>query len=216
MLPPAASLATASVPNVQAILSRANLPMETIALAVCILDSLDKRFSRSWRLSCPLASYELCPGSAKRHTLPAGPLGADQLHIDSVAPEVIIVAALMVAVKFTEDLMEPTQFYAWEWGRGTWTCEQLNVTERCIMEGLQYRIMPLMKRDIIGDALADMERAGVNTMREQQAMGLFGSQSHQRSMSTGVAVTGLGLQLTPVATPGCGTLHELTEEQAAF
>ncbi|KJR81818.1 uncharacterized protein SPSK_00783 [Sporothrix schenckii 1099-18] len=54
LLPPAASLATPSVALVQAMLARAALPLDTVALAVCILDSLDSRFARAWRLTCPL------------------------------------------------------------------------------------------------------------------------------------------------------------------
>jgi len=221
MLPPAASLATPSVPHVQAILSRAKLPWDTIALAVCVLDSLDNKFSRHWRLSCPLAGVDVAPGSGKRHTLPAPPRVVEQLHIDSVCPEIIIVTALMIAVKFTEDHVEPTQYFAREWGRRMWTAEQLNVTERCIMESLDYRIMPLMRRDIIQDALADMRRAGVNAERQQRATEVSrDGPPHLRSMSTGVAVTGLGLQLTPMDTPGpldgCHMPDLAAQTQAAF
>ena len=201
MLPPAASLATPSVPLVQAILTRADLPMDTIALAVCILDSLSSKFARTWRLSCPLATIELGLGHSKRHTLPASPLTiSEQLHIDAVCPEVIIMTSLVIAVKFTEDLQQPTNFYSSAWGRGMWSCEQINFTERCIMEALNYRIMPLMDREIISDTLTDMRRAESCFVRaEQQRVDAAG---HLRSMSTGVAVVGLGLQLTPAETPG--------------
>jgi len=240
MLPPAASLATPSVALVQAILSRAKLPLDTIALAVCILDSLDSRFARSWRLSCPLACLELCSlsqGGAKRHTLPASPALADQqLHIDAVCPEVIVVAALMIATKFTEDRQDPTQYYSSAWGRNTWSCEQLNFTERCIMENLNYRILPLMDRDILEDALVDMARAGKNADKERRraqddddeedgeddelAAGEKHHHHHLRAMSTGVAVTGLGLQLTPIDSPAsddfCDAADLGLETKAAF
>ncbi|OIW31958.1 hypothetical protein CONLIGDRAFT_557181, partial [Coniochaeta ligniaria NRRL 30616] len=150
LVPPTASLATPSVSTVHEILTRANLPSETVALAVCILDSLNSKFSHNWRLSCPLACLEGTSAPA-RHARP---------HIDAVCPEVIVLASLIVAVKFLEDYQEPTHHYASNWGNDLWTCEQINVTERCIMESLGYRIMPLWDRQLIEDALADMQRAG--------------------------------------------------------
>ena len=70
------------------------------------------------------------------------------------------------------------------------------------MESLHYRIMPLMQRDIIDDVLADMRRAGANAEKQQRAAeGLRDTAPHLRSMSTGAAVAGLGLQLTPMDTP---------------
>lgn len=167
LIPSAASLATASVPLVQALLTRADVPIETVALAVCILDSLGSRFARAWRLSCPLVPNTLMPPASKRHTLPpapppCAPLPAPAryaLHIDSVRPELIILAALVIAVKFTEDPQQPTHFYCLEWGRGLWSPDQLNTTERCIMEFLDYRIMPLCDEDCLADAMVDMQLA---------------------------------------------------------
>ncbi|KHN95707.1 Cyclin-like protein [Metarhizium album ARSEF 1941] len=166
LIPSSASLATASVLTVQAVLSRADLPIETVALAVCILDSLDKRFARAWRLSCPLLPGSLAASStSKRHTIPATPIlyqhqQHQMLHIDSVPPELIILAALVIAVKFIEDPQRPTQYYCNDWGHGTWSHDQLNATERCIMESLNYRIMPLCDEDCLSDAMVDMQLAG--------------------------------------------------------
>jgi hypothetical protein len=162
LIPSSASLATASVPLVQAILSRANLPLETVALAVCILDSLGAKFARYWRLSCPLQS---AASGNKRHTLPPTPSlpqqpRAVQLHIDSVRPEIIILSALVIASKFMQDPQESTNYYVWCWGRDSWSSEQLNATERCIMESLNYRIMPLCEEACITDAMVDMQLAG--------------------------------------------------------
>ncbi|KAK0391215.1 hypothetical protein NLU13_0716 [Sarocladium strictum] len=165
LVPCAASLATASVPLVQAIIARANLPIETIALAVCVLDSLDTKFSRTWRLSCPLPGLlsgdgTLPSASSKRHTLPASStLAYRQAHIDSVSPEIIILAALVIAAKFTEDAEAPTQYYCRAWGADAWSHHQLNATERCIMASLDYRIMPLCAEDCLADAMVDMQLA---------------------------------------------------------
>ncbi|EPE10625.1 hypothetical protein F503_05720 [Ophiostoma piceae UAMH 11346] len=181
MLPPACSIVTPSVPLVQAMLTRAQLPINTIALAVCILDSLDSRFARIWRLTCPLGAAPQTSTAGKRHTLPS-PLTpqfsldlaptADHrlLHIDAVFPEVIILAALVIAAKFDDDghaTQQPAQAYctAWSSGASLWTGAQLAATERCIMQSLNYRIMPLLNNELLADACADMRRAGVQTLR---------------------------------------------------
>lgn len=200
LIPPPASLATPSIPLVHEILTRANLPLETIALAVCVLDSLDSKFSLSWRLVCPLAPFQASPAYAKRHTIPAPILVNDQLHIDSVRPELIILASLVIAVKFLEDCQTPTTHYASCWGHDLWTCEQINVTEWCIMESLGYRILPLWDPELIGDALGDMRRAAKQAaLHGESPRGK--DDPHKRSMSSGKAVPGLGLQLTPAETP---------------
>lgn len=211
--PPSASITAPSVPLVQTIITRAALPLETIALAVCILDSLDAKFSRKWRMTLPLAART---ATNKRHTITSAAASLIT-HIDSVRPELVILAALIIAFKFTEDCHESTQYYASDWGRGLWTCDQINATERCIMEHLGYRILPLCERSIIDEALADMRRAGHAAVREQERdvqkamvtprLGLMESAGHVRSISVpvrpgaGEAVLGLGLSLTPVDTP---------------
>ncbi|KAK0718319.1 hypothetical protein B0T26DRAFT_676498 [Lasiosphaeria miniovina] len=201
LVPPAASLTLPSVSLVHEMLTHADLPLDTVALAVCILDSLSSRFSLNWRLICPLAQREPTDESAKRYTMPASPvLGTTQLHIDCVNPEVIILASLVISVKFLEDRQEPMRYYRAAWGKNMWTCEQINVTERCIMEALGYRILPLWDQRLIADAMGDMERAG-----RQALLPLYASNGnvapHSRSMSTGKAVFGLGLQPTPAETP---------------
>ncbi|KAJ4411273.1 hypothetical protein N0V82_009057 [Gnomoniopsis sp. IMI 355080] len=212
--PPGASVKAPSVSLVQTILSRAALPLETIALAVCILDSLDAKFSRKFRMSLPLATNPL---PSKRHTITSA---ASSLitHIDSVAPELIILTALVIAFKFTDDCQEPTQYFASAWGKGLWTCDQINATERCIMEHLGYRILPLCERGIIDDAVEDMRRAGVMALSEKKEeekvarvvvmtpqWPVDSVGGHARSISVpvrpGEAVMGLGLSLTPVDTP---------------
>ncbi|KAJ4390577.1 hypothetical protein N0V93_004173 [Gnomoniopsis smithogilvyi] len=207
--PPGASIMAPSTPLVQTILSRAALPLETIALAVCILDSLDAKFSRKFRMSLPLATTSL---PSKRHTITSA---ASSLitHIDSVAPELIILTALVIAFKFTDDCQEPTQYFASAWGKGLWTCDQINATERCIMEHLGYRILPLCERGIIEDTVEDMRRAGIMALSEKEARVMSsklagdGIGGHARSISVpvrpgaGEAVIGLGLSLTPVDTP---------------
>ncbi|KAI1746940.1 hypothetical protein F4782DRAFT_552836 [Xylaria castorea] len=203
MLPPGASFITPSILTVQQMLARANLPMDIIALAVCILDSLNSKFSRNWRVAFPL-NRQGQPAS-KRHTLPSAPGHAT--HINSVFPEIIIMAALVIAEKFVEDMQSPTQYFASSWGNNLWTCEQVNFTERCIMESLGYRILPLWEPALIKQARHDIEMARREIIQETSSsstggiVGEDGRQKHFKSMSSGHAVVGLGLQLTPVATP---------------
>ncbi|GAW18602.1 hypothetical protein ANO14919_080800 [Xylariales sp. No.14919] len=197
MLPPGASFITPSIPTVQQMLSRANLPMDIIALAVCILDSLDSKFSRSWRVAFPL-NRQGQPAS-KRHTLPSAPGHAS--HINSVFPEIIILAALMIADKFVEDMQSPAQYFTTAWGNNLWTCEQINFTERCIMESLGYRILPLWDPALIKQARHDIEMARREIIQQTTGCGGEDGRKHFKSMSSGHAVVGLGLQLTPAATP---------------
>ncbi|KAJ4385081.1 hypothetical protein N0V85_008264 [Neurospora sp. IMI 360204] len=217
LIPPAASLAWPSVSLVHELLTRTGLKQDEIALAVCILDSLSSKFALNWRLRCPPSLRE---GSttgteqqqqSKRYTLPASPVAAaaSQLHIDCVKPEVIVLGALVIAVKFLEDAHAPTQYYRSAWGNNLWTCEQINITERCIMEDLNYRILPLCDERLIGDALNDMERAGRQALllplpaaaAQSQYQPQSQKEQHKRFLSLGAAVYGLGLQLTPAGTP---------------
>ncbi|CAN8102248.1 unnamed protein product [Discula destructiva] len=214
--PPGATITPPAITLVQTVLTRAALPLETIALAVCILDSLDSKFSRKFRMSLPLAPSSATTTLAKRHTITSA---ASSLitHIDSVAPELIILTALVIAFKFTDDCQEPTAYFASAWARGLWTCDQINATERCVMDHLGYRILPLCERGVIADAVEDMRRAGVMALREREARSAVAKMEgsvlgataagHARSVSVpvrpgaGKAVVGLGFSLTPADTP---------------
>jgi hypothetical protein len=222
LIPSSASLATASISRVQSMLTKADLPLETVALAVCILDSLDCKFARKWRLSCPLRSRPLGRTTSKRHTLPPNLLCSTpilqqppQMHIDSVSPELIIMAALVIAVKFNDDLQSSTRHYCEEWGHHMWSHEQLNLTERLIMESLGYRIMPLTDEDCITDAMVDMQLAARQPYLDlnQQATppdsvlgddvpSPFSFHTRSKTMSTGIATLGLDNTWTPADTPG--------------
>lgn len=199
LIPPAASLLTPSTTIVHDILTRANLPLEAVALAVCVLDSLDTKFSRNWRLACPLTPRRSSPTYTKRHTIPSLTLMNDRPHIDLIRPELIILASLVIAVKFLEDCQTSTKHFASCWGKDIWTCEQVNVTEQCIMGSLGYRILPLWDPELIGDALEDMRRAG-----KQASLSGFSpvdrDDSHKRSMSYGEAAACLELQFSPSGT----------------
>lgn len=197
---------------VQALLSRTELPLEAVALAACILDSLNSKFALSWRLQCPLIP-DLLGSPNKRHSV-AGPfLQQGQLHIDSVQPELIILAALVIAAKYTDDHHDSTSYYCAAWGRNLWSCPQLNVTERVICENLNWRIKPLADdEDLLAETLVDMQLAArmrgavtgpppTVTRRQLASLGSGFKHSKSKSMSVGPALLGLGLPLTPVETP---------------
>jgi len=193
LIPSSTSLIAPSLTLVHAILTRANLPLEIVALAVCILDSLSSRFALSWRQACPLATThdDLFLQRSKQ-------------HIDSIHPEIIVLSALILAVKFLDDTQQPTREYASEWGKNLWTCEQVNFTQRALLENLGYRLLPLWDERLIIEALEDMERAG---KQFSCTFGDYWEAATKRArvgsgMSTGKAMKGIdGMQLTPVETP---------------
>jgi len=208
LIPSSTTLTTPSVPLVHAILMRAFLPIETIALAVCILDSLNSRFAISWRYAYPL--------------VPTSPSQQKQApHINNTLPEIIVLSALILAVKFVDDSQKQTATYAEDWGKLRWTCDQINYTQRVILENLSYRLLPLWNDTIILEALEDMERARRQTERaEEQRMkenetlyptepGIWDSEWDSqpfrvsfdgKAMSDGKAILGVG-GLTPAETP---------------
>jgi hypothetical protein len=191
LIPSAASLMDPSVRLVHALLVRAELPLPTIALAAIILDSLNSRFALSWRRSCPLSASSASPELPKS-------------HIDSIRPELVILASLIISVKFLDDQENSTRLYSEDWGSARWTCEQINATEKCIMENLGYRILPLWNEELIGDALYDMERAGESAQGQNfQSNSAFLSKQIQNSrpMGSRKAARADGNQLTPALSP---------------
>jgi hypothetical protein len=135
----------------------------------------------------------------------------EEQHIDSVSPELIVLSALILAVKFLDDAQQATREYGEEWGKGLWTCKQINFTQWCILENLGYRLLPLWEHSIILEALGDMERAGQQHNPEIYGadedwdaatfFGSFGGLGHERNMRDGKTILGLCEQLTPAETP---------------
>ncbi|PQE31216.1 cyclin protein [Rutstroemia sp. NJR-2017a WRK4] len=193
LIPSSTSLTEPSLQLVHSILSRADLPIEILALAVCILDSLNSRFARHWRHSFPLES----------------PIPFYQApHIDSTHPEIIVLAALILAKKFLDDDSASTRYYAAKWGQAAWSCDQINYTQRCVMENLGYRLLPLWEDKIIQEAKMDMERARKQYVASSSAassmcmgMGMdYEWEMKERRLGFGQACMGLQ-QPTPVETP---------------
>lgn len=192
LIPAPTSLITPSTTAVHAILTRAALPIEILALAACILDSLTTRFALTWRLSCPLNT----PVSAS-----APP---QQRHIDNVNPELIVLSAMILSSQFLDDLASHTRTYARDWGYNQWSCEQINFTQRCLLQNIGYSLLPLCKESVIRDAVRDMQRAA-----RRSDVVLYDSsrechgEANTKVEGRGKAVPGAGAELTPAETPTC-------------
>ncbi|ESZ91635.1 hypothetical protein SBOR_7997 [Sclerotinia borealis F-4128] len=203
LIPSSTSLTDPSTQLVHALLSRADLPIEILALAVCILDSLNSRFARSWRLSYPLESSE--DQLLEQYDFPCLQASEEQ-HIDSTHPEVIILAALILATKFIDDQQGTTSYYAQKWAKGLWSCDQINFTQRSIMENLGYRLLPLWSHDIIEGAKNDMSRAAkrqssASYCMQDWSMSMANCGIGGRPMSSGKACIGIDRENTPQPTP---------------
>lgn len=180
---------TPSTATVHAILTRAALPVEILALAACILDSLNSRFALTWRRGCPLNTP----------TAPCAP--PQEPHIDNVHPEILVLSALILGAQFLDDFSSCTQTYARDWGCSKWSCMQINFTQRCLLENIAYSLLPLCEESIIEDAVRDMERAArmSDIVIYDSAQG--GDGSNSQAENKGVAGTGPGEQITPAETP---------------
>ena len=175
LVPASISIEQPSSELVHAMLTRADLPYETIALAVNILDSLNTRFAPCFRQSFPRSR------NTKNIILP-------------INSAIIPLAALTLSVKFLDDTQQNTRYYVQEWARSMWTCQQVNYTERCLIENLGGRLLPLWDEDMILAALQDMERAG--RMAEKLL-----HEGEDKGKSAGKAVLGVYHQITPGESP---------------
>ncbi|QSZ35665.1 hypothetical protein DSL72_006787 [Monilinia vaccinii-corymbosi] len=201
LIPSSTSLTDPSIHLVHALLTRADLPLEILALAVCILDSLNSRFARSWRRSYPL---ELPESQLLEQCNFPRPPAAEEQHIDNTHPEVIILAALILAAKFIDDQQGTTLFYAQKWAQGLWSCDQINFTQRAIMENLGYRLLPLWSHDILEEAKSDMARAAKRQSSASYCMqdwSISMTNCGGRRMSSGKACLGIDGENTPQPTP---------------
>jgi hypothetical protein len=197
LIPSSTSLLTPSIPLTHSLLTRASPPPQTLALAACILDSLTTRFALSWRQNCPLAP----PAPSLPHP-----------HIDLISPELLILSALILAVKFLDDEDREISWYAREWGGGLWSNQQINFTNWIILENIGFRLLSLWQETLIAEAMADMERAGTRPVpviytnlnteeeREEKAWQQVDN-GEKREKVGGNAVLGFGDQMTPVETP---------------
>jgi hypothetical protein len=90
------------------------------------------------------------------------------------------------------------------------------LTERCIMESLNYRIMPLCDEDCLTDAMVDMQLASQQpylpqpqaqpaipeSVDDRLPSSFVPAHSRSKTMSSGQAIMGMANTLTPVESPG--------------
>ncbi|TGZ78536.1 hypothetical protein EX30DRAFT_135060 [Ascodesmis nigricans] len=139
MSPRNASRETPSVRRLQGYLQRANLKMEAMALAGCILDCLSGRFVRQWRAEC-----------------------SDALEMETDSPEaggiLIVVAALCVAMKFLEDSSYTTRFWALAVCDDLFSPTVLAKTERLVLADLNYCLVGISAPAMLRYSIDEIER----------------------------------------------------------
>jgi len=118
MIPRNAFREPPSVKLLHSILQRANLKLEVMALAGCILDCLSSRFVRQWR-------SDLC-----------GKLSTGC----SEAGVVIVVVALCIAMKFMEDSSYTSRYWAICICEELFSLDAFMTTERLILSDLNYSL----------------------------------------------------------------------------
>ncbi|KAI9683399.1 MAG: hypothetical protein M1829_005471 [Trizodia sp. TS-e1964] len=158
LIPPAACRSSPSSRYIHELLRRANVPKETIALAACILDSLSSRFASTWRRICSCTtSYNYKPSRALSQppTCSASPLSRETSLWYN--PEIIVLAAIMVSVKFLDDDTFPTMYWQADIAQNRFSCKEINATECALLQDLGYSILPLCSPEIIRDSTRDIQ-----------------------------------------------------------
>ncbi|KAF2472822.1 uncharacterized protein BDR25DRAFT_312717 [Lindgomyces ingoldianus] len=148
-VPPNVATHRPSIPTIQNFLSRANLPIEIIAFASCILDALSQRFATSWRTCC----------------LPPNPpnFGFDPKisfrHPPAMDPEIVVLSALAIALDFLEDRPRPNSHWAKIEGGFLFTERQIEATKVCILKDIDYGLFRITE-GMVMHMLRVMQQAG--------------------------------------------------------
>ncbi|KAG9249279.1 hypothetical protein BJ878DRAFT_1199 [Calycina marina] len=94
--------------------------------------------------------HDLLSESLPTHTIP----------VDAIHSELLVLAALVLAVKFVDDAQVNTSWYVREWGNELWSCAQLNFCQTALMDDIGWRLLHLWDDGMIANALRDMKMAG--------------------------------------------------------
>ncbi|KAI9718604.1 MAG: hypothetical protein M1812_004055 [Candelaria pacifica] len=176
LIPSAACLHDPSVLNIHSYLRQAKLPIETIALAACVLDSLSTRFAQLWRRECPTD----VPDPPHDHNLLRIPTSTPCCQPYAyIEPEVIVLAALSLAVACLDDRHVSTRYWAQSIAKGNFTCGQINTTRRCILLDLNHQIQPLCSAQLIEETIEDMEQVTASLER----LSRFRPKPHKESVT---------------------------------
>jgi hypothetical protein len=112
-------------------LSRAYLPLETLALAACLLDGLSSRFGRTWR-----NTMSKLPTVSNTPALPP--------------PETVVLAALKVSASFLDDsrTADPCVWAAQVGGTAGITGTALEATVRAVLSDIGYEMCAFTPEDV--------------------------------------------------------------------
>ena len=142
LVPSNACLHRPSLSIIYEFLSGIQIPVETIALASCILDALSSKFARRWRQRILRASRLALSSSLKA--------------------EVIVVSAVALAHAYCDDRHSSTLFWSQQIPRVALSVEGINATSVCIMEDIDYSLERVARPEMIERAIEDMREAGRN------------------------------------------------------
>ncbi|KAF2842597.1 hypothetical protein M501DRAFT_1012002 [Patellaria atrata CBS 101060] len=185
-------------------LTRSELPLQTIALASCVLDSLSRRFPRNWREAMTEASQPP-PGAQDIPSLSIASLkDLSGLTVPLPKAQLVVLAALSIASSYLDDVSSPTDYWCWL-ARDKFSARQINSTIRCMLIDIDY-CLHTFTPDMIEEYKADMRRAGgyvsesLASVSSAVAAATEKSQKSNLSLSKSVEVNGL---LTPLPSPPC-------------
>ncbi|KAF2762137.1 hypothetical protein EJ05DRAFT_198653 [Pseudovirgaria hyperparasitica] len=177
LIPSGVCLHRPSPSAIQSYLQRCMLPLETIALAGCVLDSLSLKFSRKIREAFAAAHIAM-PSS----------------------PEILVLASLALATSYLADDHLLASYWTGVVAQSSVTAQQLNLTSRCLLLHIGYGLHGFTP-DMVEETKEDMLRAGTcNTCLGSTYLPIPKAASFTPSTPPQRAVEEFGL-LTPGLTP---------------
>jgi len=122
------------ISTIASMVTRAQLPLETLALAACVLDALSSQFGRTWRnVVCKLPSS-------------SPPVGGFPLP----PSETIVLAALKVSASFLDDsrTADPNVWASHVGGSAGITASALEATVRVVLADIGYEMCSFSPEDV--------------------------------------------------------------------
>lgn len=179
-----------SIPIIQGFLERANLPIEIVAFAACILDALSQRFASSWRTE----------------TLPQQDGFNFSLRPQaSVSSEVITLSALCLAHGFLSDRDRSTYHWATVEGASRFSIREVELSLRCILKDIDYSLHKITE-DMVQRMVRDMQRTVTFSPQpihtsSNQAVGLRGGGAEEKRPKLNLGLQGTAVWVHGVQTP---------------
>ncbi|KAF2201972.1 hypothetical protein GQ43DRAFT_448425 [Delitschia confertaspora ATCC 74209] len=210
LVPSNASTRRPSTSIIHEFLVRSNLPIETIAFASCILDALSTRFVSTWRnISNPNSHLDFDPVS--NHFITACKAYGYSTPPRAVEPELIVLAALSLAVAFLEDRGQPPRYWTEFVAEEAFTIKDFTNTEIYILRDIDYGLHRF-GMDMVQEAMSAMECArglmdanasSPNTTKDGNDSGsAHGRESKRLKRSLRLSLPGEAVWWNGVHTPG--------------